>query len=63
MGCMMRWSQEQYRGGRALGSPFPGDGSPPAGLSPSLWCDWNVTFPVNPGGFTIEDLSHLNGCW
>ena len=29
----------------------------------SLVCSWNAAFPVNCGGFTIEALSHLNGCW
>lgn len=54
----------------ALGSPFPGDGSPFAHMLVwkelvaflSLVCDWNASFPVNCGDFTIEALSHLNGC-
>lgn len=50
--------------GVALDSPFPGDGSPSCWpFSFSLVCDWNAAFPVNSGGFTIEALSHLNGCW
>lgn len=56
--------------GPGLGQPFSQRQSPsaaPAGkesaaFPPSLVCAWHVAVLVNCGRFTIEALSHGNGC-